>query len=460
MRVQLDDATRREAGDMLLGGRPRHLLRLSADGRRALRELCAGDAESLAARVLGRRLLDRGLAHPRPRPVTGLDGVTVVIPVRDRAAQLDRCLGALGGLSSVIVVDDASRDRDKLARVVSRHGARLLRLDDHGGPAAARNAALRVLNTEFIAFLDSDCEPPADWLSVLLGHFEDPMVAAVAPRVRPRTQTPGGTVARYLQSRSPLDMGLSETAVRPGALVSYVPTAALLVRRAALAGEFDERLRYGEDVDLIWRLCDAGWTVRYDPSVAVTHEGPATLRAALGRRMRYGTSAAPLRARHPGKLAPAVVHSPGVAVVVLALARAPLSAVAVGTLDGAAFVRRRHRLGVARPMAARWFVQGLVESLLSLARYAATLALPLALAVAWRQRRIAPLALLGLPALREWSRGSRELDPIRWAALAMAEDLAYAAGVWGGCIRAREPRPLLPRVLLSSAVRNSRRGSS
>ena len=46
--------------------------------------------------------------------------------------------------------------------------------------------------------------------------------------------------------------------------VSYVPTAALLVRRAALdsvtpggGAVFDPALRYGEDVDLVWRLHDA-----------------------------------------------------------------------------------------------------------------------------------------------------------------------------------------------------------
>ena len=79
--------------------------------------------------------------------------------------------------------------------------------------------------------------------------------------------------------------------MRPGSRVSYVPTAALLVRRSALdsvaiddaaipapghlagpgplssRGVFDPALRYGEDVDLIWRLHDAGWRVRYEPSV-------------------------------------------------------------------------------------------------------------------------------------------------------------------------------------------------
>ena len=56
--------------------------------------------------------------------------------------------------------------------------------------------------------------------------------------------------------------------------VAYVPTAALLVRRAALGDGFDESLRNGEDVDLVWRLIEAGWRVRYEPAVQVGTASP------------------------------------------------------------------------------------------------------------------------------------------------------------------------------------------
>jgi GT2 family glycosyltransferase len=77
--------------------------------------------------------------------------------------------------------------------------------------------------------------------------------------------------------------------------VPYVPSAALIVRTPV---RFDEQLRYGEDVDLIWRLKDEGHRVVYDPSVVVLHHERDTLR----RTFRYGTSAAPLAARHPTRL--------------------------------------------------------------------------------------------------------------------------------------------------------------
>jgi len=81
--------------------------------------------------------------------------------------------------------------------------------------------------------------------------------------------TQPGSAGRYLGARAPLDMGTQEGRVLPLTRLSYVPTAALLVRRAALtadgpgpglhgsdllgpvpsgAGPFDDDLRYGEDV--------------------------------------------------------------------------------------------------------------------------------------------------------------------------------------------------------------------
>jgi hypothetical protein len=86
--------------------------------------------------------------------------------------------------------------------------------------------------------------------------------------------------------------------------VPYIPTTALVVRREAVdeVGVFDESLRYGEDVDLVWRLGSAGWTVRYDPSVLAHHTAPDSRLGLLSRRYRYGTSIGPLARRHGAAL--------------------------------------------------------------------------------------------------------------------------------------------------------------
>ncbi len=68
------------------------------------------------------------------------------------------------------------------------------------GPAGARNAGLAAVHSPLVAFVDSDCVPADGWLGPLLGHFDDPVVAAVAPRIvsagRPRRFEAARVVAR------------------------------------------------------------------------------------------------------------------------------------------------------------------------------------------------------------------------------------------------------------------------
>jgi len=286
-------------GTVLVGGAPVRVLRLTPAGARHVAGWWSGTPvpDSPKARALARRLLDTGIAHPVPGGAPwGPADVTVVIPVRDREAELTRCLAGLAGLAAmprVVVVDDCSVDPAATARVVSGAGARVLRRSVNGGPAAARNTGLAAADTPLVAFLDSDCVPGPGWLDALLPHFADPAVGAVAPRIVP--DEPGRTwLARYEGASSTLDMGARASIVRPGSRVPYVPGAALVVRRAAAGTGFAETMRVGEDVDLVWRLAASGWRVRYEPAATMRHQHRVRLREWFGRRKDYGTSAAML----------------------------------------------------------------------------------------------------------------------------------------------------------------------
>ena len=79
--------------------------------------------------------------------------------------------------------------------------------------------------------------------------------------------------------------------------VPYVPSAALIVRTEL--ARFDEALRYGEDVDLVWRLHDAGHRVIYDPtSSSRTRSATASDDASTTARRRRRCAR-----RHPTRLA-------------------------------------------------------------------------------------------------------------------------------------------------------------
>ncbi len=349
-------------GTVLVGGHPGRLIALSRTGADALGRWIDGGRPSPDLRRLGRRLVDAGMAHPiAPDAAPGRPGVTVVVPARDRPESLERCLGSLAGAEPVIVVDDGSLDPAAVAGVCTRHGATVIRRTVNGGPGAARNDALASVATELVAFVDSDCEVSPGWLDGMVGLFADPKLAAVAPRVRPRPGTRGArrtALARYSEGRSALDMGSERGEVGPGRAVAYVPSAALLARLAALEGGFDRRLRVGEDVDLVWRLLDRGWRVRYEPSVTVAHDEPSTWSGLLGRRLRYGTSAGPLALRHPGRLAPVELRAWPTAVAAALVAGHPAVALVLlgGSSAATAGPLRRH--GVPLATAARWSALG------------------------------------------------------------------------------------------------------
>src|SRR5215467_12217150 len=421
-------------GSVLVGGSPLRLLRLAPRGAALARGWW--DGAPVPARPGA-----QALARP------GQDEVTVVIPVRDRPAELADCLAGLDGMR-VIVVDDGSADHAAVAAAASAAGALCLRRDRSGGTGAARNAGLAAVRTPLVAFVDSDCVPEPGWLRQLLLHFADPAVGAVAPRIT--AHEPGsGWLARYEAAASALDMGPAESIVRPGARVPYVPGAALLVRRAAAGRGFAEDMPVGEDVDFVWRLAAAGWHVRYEPGAAVGHQHRVRLRGWLRRRRDYGTSAAPLELRHPGAVRACTMSGWSALAWAAATAGRPGTGAAITGAAGVLLARRLRPLtGDAWPLAGRLAGGGTLVAGRLLGRAVARTWWPLALpAAAVIPRLRLPLAAaLIVPPVLDWRQRRPPMPAASYAAARLLDDLAYSVGVWQGCLAHRTARPLAPRL--------------
>jgi mycofactocin system glycosyltransferase len=459
-RVEVDDEVTPLSSGGWFGGRPGRVMRLTDAGAAAWEELRSGPIRSRRAGLLARRLTDAGIAHPVPVPLESRPDVTVIVPVRDRSEQLDRCLASVGDGYPIIVVDDASADELAIRTVATTYGAQVIRLDANVGAAQARNVASAQVDTELIAYVDSDTIPGHEWISALAAHFADGAVAAVAPRIVPRSGSSWS--GRYTRARCNLDLGSRPARVVPYGRVSYLPTAALLVRRKAVFevahadGVFDPAMPIGEDVDLVWRLHEAGWRVRYDPAHQVPHQEPSSWPALLRRRYRYGTSTPLLALRHRDAMAPLFLHPaygacaaalatrrPATAVVALAAAvhslRASLRAAGVPDADlpTRAVVNRG--------------VHGVVDTWTGMGRYAVQFAAPLlALALLRRRSRAVATGLALAPAVSEWCRRTAPIDPARFLAGYFADEVAYGAGVVSGCVTARTLVPLRPILVRRS----------
>jgi hypothetical protein len=507
----LAPGTRRLAPGLVAGGSPWRLLHLTAAGDRWLDRWSAGQVvpDGLGVRRLAARLVDGGLAWTRPEP-DGDVSLTVVVPCRDRAAGLAATLEALEADLEVLVVDDGSRAPEATRQVAAdRPRTAVILRTESGGPGAARNDGWRRICAEtgrtgadggetgrtgadgggtsgetdgggtsgetdgggagperkgdtgpgpvLVAFLDTECIPPPGWWAALAGHFRDPTVGAVAPRIE-SVSAPGagGWLHRYELARSPLDLGPRPAPVRPRSSVPYVPSAALVVRLSALVqtGGFDEDLTTGEDVDLVWRLGEAGWRVRYDPGVVVGHPVRPHFRGWLAQRVGYGRSAAPLASRHGTAVAPLTISRWSAAAWLLAGLGHPIAGAAVAVVSSArlAAPRRRHGADGAaespwpRAEIARFALRGHLRAGLGLADAVRRAWWPLAAmaAVACRRSRLALAAVAVVPPLIERHQRRPTLGPVTWVALRLADDLAYGTGVWAGAWRQRDARCLRP----------------
>ncbi|GAA2199698.1 mycofactocin biosynthesis glycosyltransferase MftF [Sinomonas flava] len=445
-----------DGGRALVGGSPTRVAYLAPQAR----PLLAGrvvTADSPAGAALADRLLDLGMADPVTDLLPDVDAdYTVVIPVMDRAAELDRLLTSIEAATDgrrvppVIVVDDGSKDRAAVAAIAARHGARLVSLPENVGPGGARNAGLREVTTPFVVFADSDIVLNPNTVPTLLKHFADPKVGLVAPRIvglkGQRTW-----IARYEDARSSLDLGHHPAAVKPRSPVAWTSTACVVARVAALGDGFDDAMRVGEDVDLGWRLVERGWRVRYEPGAQAEHEHRAAFGDWFLRKAVYGTGAHPLSEKHPDAIAPAVLSPWSAAFLLAVMAQRRWSVPVALGIYGATALRIARKLGrTERPLALGLWLTA--NGVVSAGAQASALALrhwwPLAAAgclVSKRVRRTVAVAAV-VDIVLEYRRTPAQLDVVRFGIAKRLDDIAYGAGVWFGALQARSWASLKPDV--------------
>jgi hypothetical protein len=193
-----------------------------------------------------------------------------VVPVRDGAAFLRQTLppllASLPELSELVVCDDGSLDGS--SETAQSLGVRALRSSKARGPAAARNHGARETSGSLIVFLDADVRVRPDTLTLLLAPFADARLAAAFGSYDD-SPAAGGWVSRYKN----LAHHFVHQRGRREASTFWAGCGA--VRRSVFesTGGFDERYARPslEDVELGYRLREAGHPVRLVREAQVTH---------------------------------------------------------------------------------------------------------------------------------------------------------------------------------------------
>lgn len=281
--------------------------------------------------------------------------ISVLVGTRNRSAPLRRCLESIARQRrqafEVIVLDDASDAVDVRAIVADAGcpGARVIRSDAQLGVGPGRNLLLRAARGDVCFIIDDDAwMERADVLGNVVIAFEShPRAAIVAARIVNHRQGARDDLIpfpRMARRREP-DIG-----DRPQ-LASYFLGGAHAIRRDAAErlGGYDDGFTWGEEeLDLSYRVIQAGLEIFYDPGVVVEHEAMPAVLASSGRlrgELYYHVRNRFLIAR---KYLPAAYVPPYLAIW---LARYTFSAVrhgsfrdlARGTLSGMALASSRKR---------------------------------------------------------------------------------------------------------------------
>jgi cellulose synthase/poly-beta-1,6-N-acetylglucosamine synthase-like glycosyltransferase/peptidoglycan/xylan/chitin deacetylase (PgdA/CDA1 family)/spore germination protein YaaH len=252
----------------------------------------------MSARLLGIGALATFDRLRKPAPVGGPDykpKVTVIIPAFNEEKVIENTVRS--ALASdypnlrTIVVDDGSKDatsavvREKFAKEIA-DGRVLLLTKANAGKAEALNHALKYTTDEIYVGIDADTVIAPSAISILVPHFADPAIAAVAGNAKVGNRVNLWTrwqALEYITSQNFERRALNvfgAVSVVPGAIGAWRVTA---VRQAG--GYHTDTV--AEDADLTMSLLENGWRVVNEDRALAFTEAPTNARGLMRQRFRW-----------------------------------------------------------------------------------------------------------------------------------------------------------------------------
>ncbi len=232
---------------------------------------------------------------------------SIVIPVYNRPDEVDELLSSLLSQSfqdfEVIVVEDGSKITCR--EVCDKYTGKLCLsyfMKPNSGPGQSRNYGAERANGEYLLILDSDVVLPKDYLQAIEDELNIlPCEAFGGPDASHPSFTPVQKAISYSMTSFFTTGGIRGGKAK---LDKFYPRSFNMgIRRDVYQtlGGFSQ-MRFGEDIDFSYRICEAGYKPRLFPKAWVWHKRRTDFRKFFRQVFNSGIARINLEKRHPGTM--------------------------------------------------------------------------------------------------------------------------------------------------------------
>ncbi|MSO89180.1 MAG: glycosyltransferase [Rhodospirillaceae bacterium] len=235
---------------------------------------------------------------PLPPALPAYPKVSVIVCAYNADRTMAACLESMERLNypnyEIVIVNDGSTDRTR--EISERHPSFRLINQENKGLSVARNVGFAASSGDIIAYTDSDCVADPDWLTYLVAKFQTSDCGAVGG---PNFPPPEDALIPSVVAVSP---GGPTHVLLDDQTAEHIAGCNMAFRREVLdrLGGFDPIFRAaGDDVDICWRVQNAGYVIGFSPAAVVWHFRRNTLSGYIGQQRGYGKAEAMVYKKHP-----------------------------------------------------------------------------------------------------------------------------------------------------------------
>ncbi len=225
-------------------------------------------------------------------PLAGSPLVSIIVPAYNEevnaVSSVHKLLRSTYPNYNIIFIDDGSKDTTyaRVAEAFKDNERVQVFTKPNGGKASALNYGIMQTNAEYVLCIDADTYLQPDALELLVRHFADESVGAVAGNVKVGNEV--NILTRWQNIEYITSQNFDRYAFAALNAITVVPGAIGAFRKKAIeeAGGFTSDT-FAEDCDLTMRMLRAGYKIKNENNAIALTEAPETMKMFLKQRFRW-----------------------------------------------------------------------------------------------------------------------------------------------------------------------------